>query len=128
MIVFDEVISWKNPGAGVESRCRIRIVDLNARGSVVNIKKYYIIASDSGTGASISHSAEFLIPWVCQGKGIDLNEMVWFEKKPDSLVVAVTKPSSGGCSKGCCLQTVDVAWRPARDNEVQHLKQLVPEI
>jgi hypothetical protein len=132
MVVYDEIISWKNPGADVESRCRIRIIDLKAQGQVISLKKYYIIASDlgSGAGTSITNSAGFLIPWVCDGRRIDMNEMVWFENYPDnpSLDVAMPKPSSGGCSKGCCLQRVDVSWRPARDNEVANVKQFIPDI
>jgi hypothetical protein len=131
MIVFDEIVSWKNPGVIFDSRCRIRIIKLNNHGPVVRLKKYYIVASDLGanTGTSITNSAKFLIPWICEKHNISLNEMVWFENYPayPSLDVVITKTASSCCERGCS-NLIDVAWRPALENEKDHLKTFIPDI
>lgn len=131
MIVFDEIISWKNPGVLFDSRCRIRIIKLDHQGAVVGLKKFYIVATDLGpdSGTSITNSAKFLIPWICDKNNINMSEMVWFENYPSnpSLDVVIPKPVSACCSRGCS-NMIDVTWRPARSNEIDHLKHFIPDI
>lgn len=132
MIIFDEVVSWKNPGVTFDSRCRLQIIKLDNQGPVVSLKKYYIVASDlgAGSGTSITNSAKFLIPWICEKHNIKLSEMVWFESYPanPSLDVVITKEAASTCCARGCSNMIYITWRPARTNEIEHLKQFIPDI
>ena len=135
MLISDEIVSWQVNEA-LDSKCRIRVVKLNNTGTVTQLKNYYIVASDlgNGPGTSISHSAPFLIPLVCQQYKIGLAEMIWFEHYPHkeghdgpTLDVAMPGPSKSCCGSACS-QMIAVDWRPARPNEITHLQLFMPDI
>lgn len=131
VIIFDEIVSWKKQGVNFDSRCRLRIIKLDNQGPVVSLKKYYIVVSDlgAGSGTSVTNSAKFLIPWVCEGHGINMSDMIWFEHYPNnpSVDVAIPRAVSSCCSRGCS-NMIDVTWRPARPNEINHLKHFISDI
>lgn len=142
MIIFDKVVTWPDMGQeflnedGWKSQCRIRIVKLNKTGAVSFIKNYYIVASDlgAGSGTSISYGAQTLIPHVCTAHNIAMEEMVWFEHYPhdncdkDPTLDVVTPKPVQSCCPSACFQGISVESRPARSNEVTHLKQFVPDL
>lgn len=136
MIIFDEIVSWIKPGSEFESKCQIRIIKLDGHGPVVSLKKYYIVATDlgPGSGTSITNSVEYLIPRVCEAHGVDIDKMVWFEHYPHkntehkpSLDIVIPTPETS-CCQMACAKRVSATWRPARENEVKHLKHFIPDI
>lgn len=97
---------------------------------MTRLKNYYVVASDLGADIDtmLTNSARFLIPGVCGEHGINMSEMIWFEhsQQNSSLNVAIPKPASSCCAS--CSKMVDIEWRPARINEIEHLKQFLPDI
>ncbi len=139
MIIYDDVFNWlgtvheaMNPDDW-DNSCRIQIIKLGGEGGLSFLKKYYIVATDHGAdpNSSITTGAEVLIPLVCATHNIGLEEMVWFEyypntdsvKKPTLDVVTVSPIKS--CCPSACSQRVSVKWRPARVNEIEHLKKFI---
>ena len=137
MVIYDDIITWPGLNQDIlnESECRIRIIKLDTTGPVAFLKKYYIIASDIGVGSgiSITNGAQFLIPFVCRTHEISMDTMVWFEhyphKKDPTLDVLTPKLIQACCPSGCSgKNSVVIEWRPARKNEIEHLKQFIPDI
>lgn len=139
MVIYDDVVNWADTGqASVnqnnwENSCRIRIVKLDNTGGVTFMKKYYIVATDLGsdTGTSLTNNAQILIPLVCATHNIDFHEMLWFEHYPHddsksepTLEVVIPKLMQS-CCPSACSKRVSVQWRPARINEIAHLKQFI---
>jgi hypothetical protein len=136
MIICDEIISWRSNGV-VDSQCRLRIVKLDGPGNVRSLKNYYIVVSDlgAGSGTSITNAAGFLIPFVCREHNIDLKDMMWFEHYPHNeseakptLDVVTPKPVESSCCGAGCSAMVNVEWRPARPNEINHIERFIPDI
>lgn len=137
MVIYDDIVNWMGTGQedtalnNDENSCRIRIVKLAGTGGLSFLKKYYIIATDPGgnSGAALSSSEEVLIPLICATHNIDFHEMVWFEHYPGTdsePTLEVVTPTPIKCScPSACSQRVSLAWRPARKNEIEHLKQFI---
>lgn len=139
MVIYDDIVNWADTGEesvtqnNWENSCRIRIVKLDNGEGITFMKKYYIVATDlgSGTDSSITNNAQILIPLVCATHNIDFHEMLWFEHYPHddsksepTLEVVITTPMQA-CCPSACSKRISVQWRPARINEITHLKQFI---
>ncbi|MBU1172602.1 MAG: hypothetical protein KKD44_23835 [Proteobacteria bacterium] len=131
MVIFDEMVTLHGQGE-FENQFRIRIIKLNNSGSVTQLKNYYVVASDPGdsSGTFIQNAAQILIPMVCREHTINYYEMVWFEHRQtnEPTLTVVTPSAAKACCGSACSQMITLDRRPARPNEISHVKQFLSDL
>lgn len=115
-IIVDQLYFWNGLGDGHskgESCCRLRVFRPHPEQAVVML-------GDTGRGASITNSAEFILPQIAAAFDLDLYGTVWIEhypqyrNDPDGVEFSQIQPSR-------CGDKVGITWSYLKQRQVEAL-------
>jgi len=106
---------------------RVRIIDLTiSRSQVAHLRPFIVFITQAGEGIFKASCAESIGKKVCRDFDLDLNETLWLELLPGSSEhIHVARFIPKGHYGPEAFYTIE--WRPIRPNELETLKDFIPE-
>ncbi len=134
MIIYVGKYNWSGKKKGLKlpvswwpGSYHLKIIDLtDEQPDVLKIKPVIIVVSDTGKGFSAKNYSQNLAKSVCKDFNLDLKKVLWIEyypKEPVYMEVAMFKQ----LTKIGKEIIYSVKWRPIMANELEEIKDFVPE-